>query len=71
MTADGVHRPIPELGDIDAGGRTAQDVFPRVIDSLKISGGCIVRNFIPQKTVNQLNEEFAPYFDQAQQLKSK
>lgn len=65
------HQPLPEVSDLDAGdGVPRQDLLQRVIDSLKVSGGCIVRNFISQETVKQLNDDFAPYFERAEPLKS-
>lgn len=68
----GPDRPLPEIGDLDAGGERVpyQELLQGVIESLKVSGGCLLRNFISRETVHELNGDFVPYFDQAQQLKS-
>ena len=59
------------VSDLDAGERIPyQDLLQGVIESLKISGGCLLRNFISQETVKELNDDFAPYFDKAKPLKS-
>ena len=65
------HDQLPEVSDLDAGQRIPyQELLRGVIESLKISGGCLLRNFIKQETVKELNDDFAPYFDKAKPLKS-
>ena len=67
----GPDQPVPIVSDLDAGERVSyQELLHGVIESLKVSGGCLVRNFISQETVKELNDDFAPYFDKAKQLKS-
>lgn len=62
---------LPRISDFDASGRVPhQELLQGVIESLKISGGCLLRNFISQETVKELNDDFAPYFDRAEPLKS-
>lgn len=64
-------QPLPRISDFDASGRVPhQELLHGVVESLKISGGCLLRNFISLETVKQLNDDFAPYFDQAEPLKS-
>ena len=67
----GPDQPVPVVSDLDARERVShQDLLHGVVESLKISGGCLLRNFISQQTVKELNDDFAPYFDKAKQLKS-
>lgn len=63
--------PLPGVSNFDAGERVPyQELLHGVIESLKISGGCLLRNFISKETVKELNNDFAPYFDKAKPLKS-
>lgn len=67
----GSEQPLPEVSILKAGERVpVQELLQGVIESLKISGGCLLRNFISQETVKELNDDFAPYFDKAKPLKS-
>ena len=72
MTAvTGPEQPLPDISDLDASDRVPyQELFQAVVESLKISGACLLRNFISQETVKELNDDFAPYFAEAQPLKS-
>lgn len=75
MTAEtavnGPDQPLPGVSDLDAGERVPyQELLQGVIESLKISGGCLLRNFISQEIVKELNDDFAPYFEKAKPLKS-
>ena len=68
---NGPDQPLPRVSDLDASERVPhQELLQGVIESLKISGGCLLRNFISQETVKELNDDFAPYFDKAKPLKS-
>ena len=67
----GPDQPLPRVSELDAGGWIPpHELLQSVIESLKISGGCLVRNFISQETIKELNNDFAPYFDKAKPLKS-
>ena len=67
----GPDQPLPRVGDLDAGERVPyQELLQGVIESLEVSGGCLLRNFISQEIVKELNDDFAPYFDKAKPLKS-
>lgn len=67
----GPDQPLPRVSDLDASERLPyQELLQGVIESLKISGGCLLRNFISQEIVKELNDDFAPYFDMAKPLKS-
>ncbi|KAL8950905.1 MAG: hypothetical protein Q9222_003083 [Ikaeria aurantiellina] len=69
--ASGLNQALPRVQDLDAGGRVPhQELLEAVIESLKVSGGCLLRNFISQDTVRELNDDFAPYFKEAKALKS-
>ncbi|KAL8659879.1 MAG: hypothetical protein Q9202_006905 [Teloschistes flavicans] len=62
---------LPEVGDFDTSDRIPHEkLLQQVVESLKISGGCVIRSFISQDTVKELNHDFAPYFDRAKPLKS-
>ena len=64
-------QPLPGVGDFDAGGQVPyQELLQGVVESLKISGGCLLRNLISQETVKELNDDFVPHFDKAKPLKS-
>jgi hypothetical protein len=67
----GPDQPLPGVSDFDVGERVPYpELLQGVIESLKICGGCLLRNFISQETVNELNNDFVPYFDKAEPLKS-
>lgn len=67
----GPDQPLPVVSDFDASERVPyQELRQGVVESLKISGGCLLRNFISQETAKELNDDFAPYFNEARPLKS-
>lgn len=70
-TLAGPDQPLPRVSDLDASEQVPyQELLQGVIGSLKVSGGCLLRNFISQGTVKELNDDFAPYFEKAERLKS-
>ncbi|KAL8670382.1 MAG: hypothetical protein Q9168_005077 [Polycauliona sp. 1 TL-2023] len=67
----GPTQPLPRVGQVNAGVESPyQETLESIIESLKLSGGCIVRNLISRETVQELNHDFAPYFTKAKPLKS-
>ena len=70
--AIGLESLLPEIKDFDAGNQLPhQELLQGVIESLKISGGCLIRHFVSSETVKELNDDFAPYFDKSKPLKSE
>ena len=71
------------VGDFDANSYTSpsslsspsssfpEDLLENVIASVKESGGCFIRNFVDQDTVQRLNADFEPYLERSAELKSE
>ena len=71
-TLAGPNRPPPPVSDIDAASfEDEQDLVREIIESLRISGGCVVRNFIEKQDVQKLGRDFAPHFAKAKALISR
>lgn len=67
----GPDQPLPRVSDLDATASTShQQLLEQVIESLRVSGGCILRNFITPAVREELNRDFAPHFAKATPLKS-
>lgn len=67
----GPDQPLPRVGDVDTKASTShQQLLQQVIESLRVSGGCIIRNFITPGVREELNRDFAPHFAKAKPLKS-
>ena len=67
----GPAQPLPRVGDLDADASIShQQLLQEVIESLRVSGGCIIRNFLKPGVREKLNNDFAPHFAKAKPLKS-
>ena len=66
----GPHRPTPPVSDIDAASfASEQDLVQKIVEGLKISGGCVIRKFIGKGDLVRLEQDFAPHFAEAKPLK--
>lgn len=67
----GPDQPLPRVSDLDAEAFTShQQILEQVIESLRVSGGCIIRKFITPRAREELKCDFAPHFAKAKPLKS-
>lgn len=67
----GPDQPLPRVSDLDAEASISHEqLLHQVIESLRVSGGCVIRHFITPGVREELNSDFAPHFARAKPLKS-
>jgi hypothetical protein len=58
----------PKVSRLDFSSYDSQDdLVYDIVESMKLSGGCIIRNMIPKDTLNSMASEIRPHLDQVQQ----
>lgn len=59
-------RPVPQVSDVDLAHQVSQqDVIEAVIESLKVSGACIVRNMVSKEGLDEIEKDIEPHLNTA------
>jgi hypothetical protein len=62
----------PSISKLELGDYTSEDdLLFDIIESMKLTGGCIVRNLVSIPTVNTMESEIRPYLDKVEQADCK
>lgn len=62
---------VSSLGMEDYHSGTEEALVSDIVRSLRRSGGCIIRNMIPQKSLGQCEHEIRPYLKMTKQADGK
>lgn len=60
--SENTNRQSPIVSDI---GSLCDNALDKIIHSLKISGGCVVRNMLDQDMLEDIEKEIRPYLNKA------
>jgi hypothetical protein len=59
--------PLPVVSDLDLRNYKSQEaLIEDAIKSLKISGGCIIRNLVTKGQLNEIEKDVRPHLDAAE-----
>ena len=59
--------PLPAVSDLDSKAYKSQDVLlADIIESLRVSGGCVIRNLVSENLVKEVEGEVRPYLEKAE-----
>jgi hypothetical protein len=62
----------PPISKLDLNNYTSEDALLfDIVESMKLTGGCIVRNLVSIPTVNAMESEIRPYLDEVKQADCK
>lgn len=61
----GPDRPVPQVSDVDLASPVSQHVIEAVIESLKVSGACIVRNMVSKEGLDEIEKDIRPHLNTA------
>ena len=57
----------PRVADLDIKAYTSQDkLLPDIFESMKVSGGCVLRNLVDIQALRDVEAEVRPYLDKAE-----
>lgn len=59
---ENTNRQLPIVSDIDS---LSDNALEKITHSLKISGGCVVRNMLDQDMLEDIEKEVRPYLNKA------
>lgn len=60
--SENTNRQLPIVSDI---GSLCDNALDKITHSLKISGGCVVRNMLVQDMLEDIEKEIRPYLNKA------
>ena len=64
--------PVPEPSDLDFKSYDSQEaLLADIIESIRTSGGCVIRNLIAKDKVAEIEKEVRPWLDKAEPWKGK
>jgi ectoine hydroxylase-related dioxygenase (phytanoyl-CoA dioxygenase family) len=64
---NGSHAPLPEVGDLDSKSYASEDALVKdIIESMRTSGGCIIRRLLSRETVAEIEKDVRPYLSAAE-----
>ena len=59
--------PLPSVSHVDSKAYSSQEaLIADIIKSMRLSGGCIIRNLVSAEALKQIEGEVRPYLDKAQ-----
>lgn len=59
-------RPLPRVADVDlANEGSPQHATGAIIESLKVSGACIVRNMVGKSALDEIEKDIRPHLNTA------
>ena len=62
----GPDRPVPQVSDVDLANRVSQQhVIEAIVESLKVSGACIVRNMVSKEGLEEIEKDIRPHLNTA------
>ena len=62
----GPDRPVPQVSDVDLASQDSrQHIVEAVIESLKVSGACIVRNMVSKEGLDEIEKDIRPHLNTA------
>jgi hypothetical protein len=63
----GPHSPVPAVPDFDSKKYASEDDLVRdIVEGMRVAGGCVVRNLVPQETLDEIEREVRPHLDAAE-----
>lgn len=58
--------PLPHVSDLDSKAYDSQEaLLADIIESLRASGGCVIRNLVNKDVLKEIEMEVRPYLDKA------
>ena len=59
--------PLPHVGDLDSKTYESHEaLLADIIESLRVSGGCVIRNLVDKDVLKEIEMEVRPYLDEAE-----
>ena len=63
----GPDSPLPPVSSLDSKAYSSQEALVAdIVESMRLSGGCIVRNLVGQEALSEVEKEVRPWLDKAE-----